>query len=488
MKIKNWLILSYLIVMILPIAAIYFIYISLSDYDEQMDLKEYFDFQELVFDLESHLHHVSLYDIQPEANYEHLMDLVSDSIKIDLYRYDGISLFSTMDTPGTMKFFRMNQDVLYKDLNEYQKKPRTYSVKRLVFDQEDRLVGLYEITKGRNAWVETSNQHTYFMMLLFVVFFLGLYSIVILVINRKLNQPLEQLQLHMSAFAKGKELNQRLVKSKDEIGVLMSHFEEMKVQIKETRDALVKQQQEKEYMVASLSHDLKTPLTVIRTYTEALENHHLTDEERKEYQAILYKKLEHMKQMIEDLSIFTALQSSENRLATVQVNGEEFFEMLFSGYEEPCSRKNIHLITKLDTRNYYELDPKQMIRMVDNLMDNSIRYTPVHQRIWLAAISSKRELPDWVFSELQNEVNTWRKDGTIMLIQNEGKGIEQSQIKNVFQPFYQDDASRGKGATSGLGLSIAKIIMEKHDGKINLWSIENKGTLIACWIKERGSL
>ncbi|WP_067729940.1 HAMP domain-containing sensor histidine kinase [Oceanobacillus damuensis] len=486
MKIKNWLMISYLLVMLLPIAAIYILYISLSAYDQEQDLKEYLDFQALVTELESELKDVSLYDIQPEENYERLQRLADDNLKIDLYRYDGVQLFSTMSTPGEAHIFQVNQENLFQNLNEYQKKPRTYSLKKLVFDDTNRLVGLYEITSGRKAWVETSNQRTTFMFILLGIFFIGLYSMVMLSINRKLNRPLYQLQEHMKAFAAGKKPKQELVRSKDEIGVVITHFEQMKAQIAETRDALAKQQQEKEYMVASLSHDLKTPLTVIRTYTEALESHHLSKKEREEYQMIIHDKLEHMKQMIDDLSVFTALQATDNTLHTVQVNGNEFFEMLFSGYEEPCIKKDIELTTELHVRNSYKLDPKQMIRLVDNLMDNSIRYTPNHHRIWLAAISSRKPLPNWVFPAFTDEVNAWREDGTVILIQNEGKGIKHTQLEKVFQPFYQDDTSRGKGATSGLGLSIAKIIMEKHDGKIKIWSTENKGTLIACWIKERG--
>ncbi|MFC4025261.1 ATP-binding protein [Oceanobacillus longus] len=486
MKIKNWLMISYLLVMLLPIAAIYLLYISLSAYDQERDLKEYLDFQALATELEGELKEASLYKIQPEENYQHLHRLTGDNLKIDLYRYDGIQLFSTMSTPGQSHIHQEHQESLFQDLNEYQKKSRTYSLKKLVFDDTDRLIGLYEITLGRKDWVETSNQRTTIMFILLGIFFIALYSVVMLSLNRKLNRPLYQLQEHMKAFAAGKKLDQKLVQSKDEIGVVITHFEKMKAQILETRDALAKQQQEKEYMVASLSHDLKTPLTVIRTYTEALESHHLSKKEREEYQMILHEKLEYMKQMIDDLSIFTALQSSNNILHTVNVNGDEFFEMLFSGYEEPCSKKDIELNTELHVRNTYKLDPKQMIRLVDNLMDNSIRYTPNHHRIWMAAISSKRPLPNWVFPEFTDEVNAWRDDGTVMLIQNEGKGMKHSQLEKVFQPFYQDDTSRGKGATSGLGLSIAKIIMEKHDGKIKIWATENKGTLIACWIKERG--
>lgn len=485
MKIKNWLMVSHLVVMLLPVVAVYLLYVSLQNYNQEQDLKEYLDFQMLVSGLESELNDASLYKHVDDDRFLQLQELGNASLRVDLYRYDGVQLFSTMESDAIFTFLEP-QDKLLENLNEMQKKAKTYSYKKSVFDEDKQLAGIYEITQGREDWVETTNQNMLIMLISSGVFFILLYAIVIAAINRKLNRPMNQLQEHMQAFAKGENLDKKLVQSQDEIGELNSHFEEMKYQITETREALVKQQKEKEYMIAALSHDLKTPLTVVRTYTEALEDFDLSKDERTEYQTILHDKLEHMKQMIDDLSIFTALQSSQNTLQSVQVNGNEFFEMSFSGYEEPCARKDIRLTTEWTVRNAYELDPKQMIRLVDNLMDNSIRYTPQHRQIWLAAIASTKALPDWIFSAFKEEVNQWRKAGTVILIQNEGKGMAESQLQKVFEPFYQDDTSRGKGATSGLGLSIAKIIMENHEGKINIWSSENEGTLIACWIKERG--
>lgn len=488
MKIKYWLMISYLVVMLLPIAAVSLLYINLSNFDQKRDLQEFLRFQEIVADLERKLENVSLYQVQPEENYLNLMNLTDDHLKIDLYRIDGLQLFSSMQTLGTGQFQWTSQDELFQNLSEIQKNPRTYTMKQLVFDEQNQPIGIYEITLSRSEWVEAASTRTNMMLILLAGFFLILYIIVLLAINRKLNQPLNQLQQHMKAFADGKKPTKPLAQPKDEIGVLIHHFEQMKAQIMETNEELLKQQREKEYMVASLSHDLKTPLTAVRAYTEALENHHLTEEEQKEYRHTLYEKLDHMKDMINDLSVFTALQSSENMLNRVRVNGNEFFEMLFAGYEEACFSKQITLTTEIAVKNGYILDPKQMVRLVDNLMDNAVRYTPHEKQIWLAGISAKNPLPDWVFLEFRNEVDTWRDEGTIILIQNEGKGMKQSELGNVFQPFYQSESSRGKGSTSGLGLSIAKMIIEKHDGKIKIWSTEDKGTLIVCWLKERGSL
>ncbi|MEF3327553.1 HAMP domain-containing sensor histidine kinase [Oceanobacillus oncorhynchi] len=484
MKIKNWLMVSHLVVMLLPVVAVYLLYVSLQSYDQEEDLKEHLDFQKLVSDLDGELNDASLYEYMENNRFQGLTQMGDDNLRIDLYRYDGLNLFSTME--GNVNYIsHQNQDRMFENLNEIIKGAKTYSYKKPVFNENQQLAGIYEITLGRKDWVETSNQQMLLTLILSGIFFILLYIVVITAINWKLNRPLYQLQSHMQAFAVGKNVEKKLIRSKDEIGELNHQFEEMKKQIIETREKLVKEQEEKEYMVAALSHDLKTPLTVIRTYTEALENHDLSNEERTEYQTILNDKLEHMRQMIDDLSIFTALQSSKNILQPVQVNGEEFFDMLFSGYEEPCARKNIRLTTEWSVRNTYELDPKQMIRLVDNLMDNSIRHTSKHGEIWMGAAASTKSLPDWIFPELKEEVNQWRTDGTVLLIQNEGKGMEESQMKKVFEPFYQDDISRGKGTTSGLGLSIAKFIMENHDGKINIWSTAGKGTLFVCWIKER---
>ncbi len=185
----------------------------------------------------------------------------------------------------------------------------------------------------------------------------------------------------MTAFAKGKKLEGKLNAPKDEIGDVIHHFEQMKEQIEVTNAALNKQQQEKEFIVASLSHDLKTPLTVIRTYSEALlRNERLTTVERKEYEGILFEKLDYMKQMLDDLSIYTALQSSKAHTEYVTVEGEEFFDMLLTGFEEPCANNNIHLTVHACVANEYTLDPKQMVRIVDNLMGNSIRYTPNNKK------------------------------------------------------------------------------------------------------------
>jgi len=484
MRIKQWLMISFFIVMLLPVVALYFLYISISNLDDKQAFVEYVEMTNKMEEIEPQLQDPNLYRPQSKEMYDSIQALTNESIKITLYRSDGVVLFSSLPEPGSYGFPTINMEQVYRNLNDLQKNARTYSLKKPV-SKDGNVVGIFEISIARDEWIEGVTNRYIYLGVFFSIFFILLYTIVVILLNRKLNRPLSQLQAQMTAFANGESPSTQIRESNDEIGDLIKHFWKMKAQIEQTQEALSVQQKEKEFIVASLSHDLKTPLTVIRAYTEVLQNDRtLTDYERAEYKEILFQKLEYMKRMLDDLTMYTALQSSKQRTELVEVEGEEYFEMLLSGYDEPCIRKDVSLHVLQSVKKSYKVDPKQMVRVVDNIMGNAIRHTEKGKQIWLAAISSDTKLPDWVFKEIQVELETWRKAGTVILIQNEGKGIPKEQLDKVFQPFYQAEDARHNGGSSGLGLSIAKMLMEQQNGKIGIWSAEKDGTLLACWIKE----
>ncbi|WP_071394087.1 HAMP domain-containing sensor histidine kinase [Bacillus tuaregi] len=488
MKIKYWLMLSYFIVMLLPVAALFTLYFMISEYDKKQDLIEFMEVRNTLTGLEPILEDIQLYEIQNEESYEHIEKQVNESIKISLYRQDGVTLYSSIQEPFSDLFYQTNLEKLYENLNEVQKNLRTYSYKKPVFDK-GVLVGIYEVTIGREKWIEMVQKRSLVLGILFLIFFTITYTVVVILLNRKLNRPLQQLRTQMTAFANGQTIQEPVRHSKDEIGEVLQHFYQMKDQIEQARKELANQQKEKEFIVASLTHDLKTPLTVIQAYAEALENQEqLSAQERQEYQTILFEKLSYMKQMLDDLGVYTALQSSREEVELVIVDGDEFFDMLLAGYEEPCRRKGIVLQVEQAVESYYEVSVKHMVRIVDNLMTNGIRHTKEGRHIWLGAISSSETLPNWIFPPFYQEVEGWRQDGTLIIIQNEGIGIPKDLQDRMFQPFVQGEDARGQGGSSGLGLSVAKILIEKHSGKIKLWSAEGYGTLVACWLQERESL
>ncbi len=479
---------SYVIVMLLPIVALYSLYITISHYDEEQDLKEYMEKTNRMVEWEDRLQNSSLYQIQKPANYQSIKDETDNTIQITLYRHDGILLYSTIDGATPTRFLRENLDQLYKDLNDVKKNHRTYSLKKPVFE-DGSLIGFYQITISREEWLNELEHRSWLTGVIFIAFLIILYISVVYLLHRKLRTPLKLLRRQMTDFADNRQVEPNSYLANDEVGEVIRHFHNMKQQIESTRQALQKQQEEKEYMVAALTHDLKTPLTVIQAYTEVLQNqNNLTLKEKQEYQAILLNKLTYMKHLLNDLAIYTSLQSSSKPFEMVKVDGEEFFDMLLSGYDQSCANQQISLYTEACTKDTYTLNVEQLTRVVDNLMSNSLRYTEVGGKIWLAAIASNCPLPDWIFPNIANELDSWRIGGTIIIIQNEGKVIPLEQQNRIFQPFVQMEDSRGNSGSSGLGLSIAKKIIEQHEGKIHLWSIKEFGTTVVCWIKEKETI
>ncbi|MED4532995.1 HAMP domain-containing sensor histidine kinase [Metabacillus fastidiosus] len=483
MKIKYWLMISYFLVMLLPVLALYFLYVSISEYDAKNDLLDYMKISHKMAELEPLLQDASLYKIQSFQNYKAISEKTDSAIKITLYRYDGVKLYTSIgDLPSTGP---SDREEIFKNLNEIKQKHLTYSVKKPVFHQ-NKLTGIYEITIARDNWMKNVNDRTTLLFSLFGTFFIILYIVIVILLNRKLNRPLNILQTEMTAFANGEKSKQKFRQSNDEIGELITHFKWMKIEIEKNQTAVLKEQKEKEFIVASLSHDLKTPLTVIRAYTESLHSGKKLDEKiRQEYTLIIFEKLDYMKKMLDDLSTYTVLQSSEQKPELVEVDGEEFFEMLLSGYEEPCSKKGINLHVQSKINGIYDVNPKHMMRITDNLMANAIRYTESNAHIWLGTISKNSPLPKWIFPPFRTDLEKSRANCTMLLIQNEGEHIPKEQQKNIFKPFVQAESARGPGGSSGLGLSIAKMLIEQHNGKIKLMSEDGYGTLVACLIQER---
>jgi signal transduction histidine kinase len=484
MKIKTWLRISYLAVMLLPLLFLFLLYSSISEWDKQRDVMEYMEVQQKMQELSPSLDNKDLYEIQPASKYEKLKQLSTEKLKIALYRPDGISLFSSLEDLSVNRLQQRRPEDLYKGLNEMDKNMRSYVVKKPVFE-DGNLIGIYEVTFARQTWMEGVENRTLLYGVSLAAFLLAVYAAAALLINRKLNRPLERLENQMERFAGGMPI-EREKAAGDEIGALYEGFYQMKAQLEKSQEEIIQQQKEKEFILAALSHDMKTPLTVIQAYAEALTGSRpLSAEENSEYKEILLEKLGYMKQLIDDLALYASLQTGQKKIELAEVEGEEFFEYLLSGYEEPCLKKGIRLKVETPVTGIYSLNAGQMLRIADNLMANAIRHTGEGGTILAAAVSANESLPDAVYPPFRDELEKWRKDGAILLVQNEGSYIPEQLQKTIFLPFVQGEDSRARGGSSGIGLSISKMLMDQHEGKISVWSSEGEGSLFACWIRER---
>lgn len=333
MKIKTWLLLTYLLVMLIPLAAFYGLYVSFTNYYQDKHVEEYFEKWNTVTDLKKQLADPSLYS--KYADYAALNQVTSDQLMITLYNASGRVLYASNPLVSQANF--ENKNKLYKHLYELEQTYDAFVYKEPVY-QDKQIIGIYKISLARTEWVDhVESQMTFVLTGLAAILFV-LYSLVIWFLHRRLNKPLRQLQHQMQNFAKGLP-TETLPSRKDEIGELSTSFEAMQQEILAARSQVNQEQQQRQYMLASLSHDLKTPLTSIQAYTESLILE--GDANKEEYLSIITAKTVYMKQLLDDLTMFSLLQSPTYEMELVPVDGEEFFEMLLADYEGISREKDL---------------------------------------------------------------------------------------------------------------------------------------------------
>ncbi|MCJ0933264.1 HAMP domain-containing sensor histidine kinase [Virgibacillus halodenitrificans] len=484
MKIKTWLLISYFVVMVLPLIAAYLLFGWIQSYNNEQKVTEHVETVSALQSLNQSLSDPKLYS---SKTYRKRLDTIANTKQsIALFNPDGVVIYTS--NPSFMPaHYGIGKQQLYEDLYSLERGYRTYTYKQPVFS-ENELVGFFHVELARDTWVAGVKNRSLLVGGLFTLVFILIYICIIRLVNKKLNRRLTGLMNEMTAFAAGNQVKEKPTNN-DEIGKLTKHFYDIRRQINNARSYLEQEQQAKEYLIASVSHDLKTPLTSIKAYAESLQvEKDLSPSEKRDYQRVIKEKADFMQQMLDDLLTFTLLQSPKHDMELVEVDGSEFFEMLVGDYEPLCKKKKICLQAYADVQGLFEVNPKQMIRIADNLVSNAISHTPENGRIWIAAVSKPAKLKDEIFDFVDPEDFLTPMPSSYFIVQNEGKGIKEENLLRVFDPLYQVDEARSKrdAQGTGLGLSITKQIMEKHGGTVKLFSKEEVGTCVICVLPQRG--
>lgn len=480
MRIKKWLTLSYITVVLIPILTGMMLFLWMKSYNEKTEIDDYINSIKKFEKYDKLLSSKEFY-AYPFKEVDFIDEEDRNSTKIVIYDKNGIRLYSSINESV---LYSVSKEQLYSNLYEIKHGFRADTLKKPVFDRGN-IIGFYEVTILRTKIIQGVNSGTIVVISIFIIVFIAVLIWMIKLMDRKFNKPLLLLIDSIKDFAKGEETCINYM-SKDEIGELINHFNDMKKKIKEKDYEIEREQKSKEYMIAAISHDLKTPLTSIRAYSELIISK--AEETSKRYALSILNKCDYMSNMLEDLLMYTIL-SSNYIMDFVNVDGEEFFQMLLSGYEEVCEKSNINYNAEINVRGNYKVDVKQMIRIVDNLMSNAIKYTGEGKSIHMGAFSEEFSLPDWICEEEEKKLKEFRKNTAVILIKNQGEEIAKEDIDRILEPFYKVDNSRNKKVGTGLGLSIVKLIINKHNGRMIISSSKESGTLIACFIiRERGEL
>lgn len=478
MKLKRWLALSHLIVMLMPIVSGVLLYWIINSYNASTNFMDYISAINKFKTYETALGKQELFSGYSIKDQKFIIEGDEQFVEIELYNAVGQQIYAS--SSGSILSFS-TMAMLYSDLYKIQTGTKAYTLKKPVF-KEGVLTGFYKIAIARSDFVQGVNYRTILIVSFFVGIVILVFGVIMMLLNKKLNHPIQLLVDGMNKFADGDE-NIVDYKERDEVGELISHFNAMKKEIEEKRKIIEEEQKSKEYMISAISHDLKTPLTAIRAYAETMTNEENTNIQKIKAEAkVILSKSDYMKNMIDDLMMYN-LMTTQYSMNFVDLEGSELFEMLFSGYGESCEKNQIKLTAEMNVQGRYNADVRQITRVVDNLMANALRYTSDGGHIWMGAFSLGVVLPDWLEVRVIDQIRQWKTHGLLILIQNEGESISENKQEKIFTPFYQSDDSRNKQKWNGvgLGLSIVQLVIEKHEGEVRVFS-EGSNTTFACWL------
>jgi signal transduction histidine kinase len=267
-----------------------------------------------------------------------------------------------------------------------------------------------------------------------------------LLFARSLTRPVREITDATRAMAQG-QLEQRVpVRSNDELGELAESFNQMSAD-------LARANQSRRQMTADIAHDLRNPLTVIGGYLESLKDGKLkpTPERFETMQA----EVQHLQRLVDDLRTLSLADAGELKLHLESVLPGELLERVVSAYRHQAEQQKIKLGLNVNSDlAEIQVDPERMEQVLGNLVSNAMRYTPKGGEIILSAEQAKGSLT--------------------VSVKDNGSGISPEVLPHIFERSYRGDESRS-GNESGLGLAIAKSIVELHGGKISAQS-EGLGT------------
>lgn len=292
-----------------------------------------------------------------------------------------------------------------------------------------------------------------FGILLFIVYFF--------LLTQKLIRYIEEISTTLQKIARENFDIKIPIRSTDELGDLADNINQMSLRLKNSIENERNSEKLRTELVTSMSHDLRTPLTSIIGYLGLIVSCQYKDEKGlNHYAEIAFHKAQKLQKLIDELFEFTLLSYGSIKINNTVINLSELLEQLIEEFFPVFQSSNIACQLSLcEGRVIISGDGDLLARVFDNLIANAIRYSN----------DSK-----YIDIEL-----TKNNSAAIVAITNYGVTIPPESISHVFEKFYRVEQSRSEATGgAGLGLAIAKNIIDLHNGSISVSSFQNKTTFI----------
>lgn len=269
------------------------------------------------------------------------------------------------------------------------------------------------------------------------------------VLARTLTRPVRELTDATQAMASGDLQQQVVVRSHDEIGQLANSFNKMS-------SDLARSSQLRKQMTADLAHDLRTPLAILHGYIEGLKEERIQGTPA--LFALLFDEVAHLQRLIEDLRVLSLADAGEFSLNRRLVDPAALLERAGLAHMAPAEEQGVSLRVETPTNlPSIAVDTDRMAQVLNNLVANALRHTQQGEIVLSAAV---------------------RDQQVQLTVRDSGSGIAADDLPFVFDRFYRGDKARQRtgGNSSGLGLAIAKAIVEAHGGSLSAASTLGQGS------------
>lgn len=276
-------------------------------------------------------------------------------------------------------------------------------------------------------------------------------------------KKIERLNHKTQKIANGQfETEKTKIHAPKEIQQLSESFDQMVDKIQEQMNLIKEEQEEKMNLVQNLAHDLKTPLASIKSYSEGLRDGIIHSEcDTKKAYSILISQSDRLSRMFDDLTDVITVNHQESEQTLIHM--DQLLIPIFEIYSQKLHHENRQLDVEIDPNiKPFIQDQRAIERILMNFIDNALKFS-----------DHGSPLAVKVFEE---------NDEIAISVIDQGMGIMESDIKNIFERTFRVESSRHKDAGgSGLGLYIAKTLAHQMDGHIEVSSTYGQGTAITLY-------
>lgn len=287
-------------------------------------------------------------------------------------------------------------------------------------------------------------------LVLFLVLFVGNVYIYSRWTAAQITNPLRYIAEGIKHVANGHYSKRLDFKANYELRQIQEHFNAMAQKLEKTEKEKKQLEESKQRMLVDISHDLKTPITTIQGYIEALQRGLIKDEAKQQNTLdLIHGKARLVTELIEDVFELSKLESPDYPFATESQDMAEFIRELAVEFYSPFEEKHFNFQFLIPPDEIFvSFNYKLLYRAVSNVLSNALTYNPEGTEVLLKLIDDARHVHIFIIDD--------------------GIGISDTDKEKVFEAFVRGDQARKSDGGTGLGLTISKNIIEKHGGQILL--------------------